>query len=139
MQRERLVPLLEWARREGMSESLARKWIKEGRVEAVRLGHYWYIPEVVDGPEQRTQTYTLFTHAGGAGKTSLARDVGFELASRGYRVLLVDADPQANLTAWLGVDPARWPTRKPSSRSFARMSSPVPGRWAGTSTSSPLP
>lgn len=48
---------------------------------------------------------TLFTHAGGAGKTSLARDLGFDLASRGYRVLLVDADPQANLTAWLGVEP----------------------------------
>ena len=47
------------------------------------------------------RVYTLFTHAGGAGKTSLARDLGFELASRGYRVLLVDADPQANLTAWL--------------------------------------
>ena len=105
MQRERLVPLLEWARREGISESLARKWIKEGRLQAVRLGHYWYVPEVVDGPERETKTYTLFTHAGGAGKTSLARDLGFELASRGYRVLLVDAAPPANLTAWLGVDP----------------------------------
>lgn len=83
MRRERLIPLLEWARKEGMSESLARKWIREGRVEAVRLGHYWYIPEVVDGPEQGTQTYTFFTHAGGAGKTSLARDLGFERASRG--------------------------------------------------------
>jgi chromosome partitioning protein len=50
------------------------------------------------------RVYTLFTHAGGAGKTSLARDLGYELASRGYRVLLVDADPQANLTAWLHRD-----------------------------------
>lgn len=106
MKRERLVPLTEWARKEGISESLARRWIREGRVEAVRLGHYWYIPEEIDGPERGMQVYTLFTHAGGAGKTSLARDLGFELASRGYRVLLVDADPQANLTAWLGVDPS---------------------------------
>ncbi|GAA6756172.1 AAA family ATPase [Thermus thalpophilus] len=106
MKRERLVPLTEWARMQGISESLARKWIREGRVEAVRLGHYWYIPEEIDGPERGRQVYTLFTHAGGAGKTSLARDLGFELASRGYRVLLVDADPQANLTAWLGVDPS---------------------------------
>lgn len=88
-----------------MSESLARKWIREGRLEAVRLGHYWYVPEVVEGPEGRGQIFTLFTHAGGAGKTSVARDLGFEMASRGYRVLLIDADPQANLTAWLGVDP----------------------------------
>ncbi len=105
MKRERLMPLPEWARRQGMSESLARKWVKEGRLEAVRLGHYWYVPEVVEGPEAGGQIYTLFTHAGGAGKTSIARDLGFELASRGYRVLLIDADPQANLTAWLGVEP----------------------------------
>jgi len=47
------------------------------------------------------KVYTFFTHAGGAGKTSLARDLGYELAEAGYRVLLIDADPQANLTAWL--------------------------------------
>ena len=32
------------------------------------------------------RVYTLFTHAGGAGKTSLARDLGYELASRGRRL-----------------------------------------------------
>lgn len=48
-------------------------------------------------------TLTVFNHAGGAGKTSLTRDVGHELASSGLRVLLIDLDPQANLTGWLGV------------------------------------
>lgn len=48
-------------------------------------------------------TATVFNHAGGAGKTSVTRDVGFEFARRGLRVLLVDLDPQANLTSWLGV------------------------------------
>lgn len=48
-------------------------------------------------------TATVFNHAGGAGKTSVTRDVGFEFAHRGLRVLLVDLDPQANLTSWLGV------------------------------------
>ncbi|GGL13646.1 chromosome partitioning protein ParA [Deinococcus radiotolerans] len=47
---------------------------------------------------------TVFNHAGGAGKTSLVRDVGYELAQGGQRVLLIDLDPQANLTGWLGVD-----------------------------------
>lgn len=47
---------------------------------------------------------TVFNHAGGAGKTSLVRDVGYELAQSGLRVLLIDLDPQANLTGWLGVD-----------------------------------
>lgn len=48
-------------------------------------------------------TATVFNHAGGAGKTSVTRDVGYELARRGLRVLLIDLDPQANLTSWLGV------------------------------------
>lgn len=48
-------------------------------------------------------TATVFNHAGGAGKTSLTRDVGYQLAQSGHRVLLIDLDPQANLTTWLGV------------------------------------
>ncbi len=52
-------------------------------------------------------TATVFNHAGGAGKTSITRDVGFELARTGLRVLLIDLDPQANLTSWLGVQEAR--------------------------------
>ncbi len=46
---------------------------------------------------------TFFNHAGGVGKTSSVRDIGFTLAQLGHRVLLIDADPQANLTDWLGV------------------------------------
>ncbi|GGO41306.1 ParA family protein [Deinococcus humi] len=49
------------------------------------------------------KTLTVFNHAGGAGKTSIVRDVGFELAQAGQRVLLIDLDPQASLTKWLGV------------------------------------
>ncbi|MPY67990.1 ParA family protein [Deinococcus sp. SDU3-2] len=46
---------------------------------------------------------TVFNHAGGAGKTSITRDVGYTLAQAGQRVLLIDLDPQANLTTWLGL------------------------------------
>ncbi|GGS25508.1 chromosome partitioning protein ParA [Deinococcus knuensis] len=46
---------------------------------------------------------TFFNHAGGVGKSSSVRDVGFTLSTLGFRVLLIDADPQANLTDWLGV------------------------------------
>lgn len=41
--------------------------------------------------------------AGGEGKTTLVRELGFELASRGYRVALLDGDPQASLTRSLGL------------------------------------
>lgn len=46
---------------------------------------------------------TFFNHAGGVGKSSTARDIAYLLGERGHRVLLIDADPQANLTEWLGV------------------------------------
>ncbi len=50
---------------------------------------------------------TTFNHAGGVGKTSIVLNTGHELARLGYRVLLIDLDPQANLTSWLGVHDAR--------------------------------
>jgi chromosome partitioning protein len=49
---------------------------------------------------------SFFNHAGGVAKTSTIRDLGYVLADGGHRVLLLDLDPQANLTKWLGVDDA---------------------------------
>ncbi|WP_261665303.1 ParA family protein [Deinococcus sp. Marseille-Q6407] len=51
---------------------------------------------------KRTQVLMAFNHAGGAAKTSTVRDVGYDLAQRGFKVLLIDLDPQANLSQWLG-------------------------------------
>jgi chromosome partitioning protein len=47
---------------------------------------------------------TFFNHAGGVAKTSTVRDIGFVLGELGNRVLLIDVDPQANLTKWMGVE-----------------------------------
>ncbi|HVN61915.1 MAG TPA: ParA family protein, partial [Gaiellaceae bacterium] len=47
---------------------------------------------------------TIFNHKGGVGKTTLTMNLGAALSELGRRVLLVDSDPQCNLTSYL-VDP----------------------------------
>lgn len=49
----------------------------------------------------------LINQKGGVGKTTTTVNLGAALAERGARVLVVDLDPQANLTLHLGVDPSR--------------------------------
>ena len=44
---------------------------------------------------------TLFNHKGGVGKTTLTANIAFALADMGRSVLLVDSDPQCNLTSYL--------------------------------------
>lgn len=47
---------------------------------------------------------TLFNQKGGVGKTTTTVNLGSALAHAGRRVILIDLDPQANLTAHVGVD-----------------------------------
>lgn len=45
---------------------------------------------------------TLLNEKGGCGKSTLASNIGGGLAMRGYNVLLIDADPQYDLTIAMG-------------------------------------
>ena len=44
------------------------------------------------------KTISFFNHKGGVGKTTLTYNLGYALASKGKKVLLIDADSQINLT-----------------------------------------
>ena len=47
----------------------------------------------------------VFNQAGGVAKTTLTQNLGYHLAQLGHRVLLIDIDPQASLTIFMGLVP----------------------------------
>ncbi|CAD5989951.1 Sporulation initiation inhibitor protein Soj [Planktothrix tepida] len=53
----------------------------------------------------QTKVISLFNQAGGVGKTTITLNLGYHLAQRGNRILLIDLDPQASLTLFMGFDP----------------------------------
>jgi chromosome partitioning protein len=52
--------------------------------------------------DRAMKVLTFLNEKGGVGKTTLATTIGAGLAIMGYRVLLIDADPQGHMTISLG-------------------------------------
>lgn len=98
----------EYASRRGVSDAYVRRLAGAGQIPgAEKRGGQWLIPVLEPGPEETAmRTIAVFNQAGGVGKTTLALNLGYHLAGRGLKVLLVDLDPQATLTAFLGLVPA---------------------------------
>ena len=53
----------------------------------------------------KTKIFATLLQKGGSGKSTSTYNLGYELASRGLKVLIIDFDPQANLTEIAGISP----------------------------------
>jgi chromosome partitioning protein len=53
---------------------------------------------------QNARVISVVNHKGGVGKTTTTASLGEALANRGFKVLLLDLDPQGNLSQTLGID-----------------------------------
>lgn len=52
-----------------------------------------------------TEIIALFNQSGGVGKSTLTMNLGYQLSFLSKRVLLIDIDPQASLTIFMGLEP----------------------------------
>lgn len=57
-----------------------------------------------DNLYEKARVISIINHKGGVGKTTTTSSLGEALARRGFKVLLVDLDPQGNLSQILGID-----------------------------------
>ena len=67
------------------------------------------VPVEVGQSPQNRQVLTIANQKGGVGKTTTVINLGAALALHGHRVLLVDMDPQSNLTSGVGLKGERAP------------------------------
>jgi len=120
------MPLKDAAQHFGVKLDRLRRAAWDGRLAARLVGNQWFVePSEVtrflrDGgrrPEQSTPTteqrggamariIAVAVPKGGTGKTTTTINLGAALAEQGQRVLLVDFDPQGNLTQALGLRPS---------------------------------
>lgn len=56
------------------------------------------------GLYQNARVISIVNHKGGVGKTTTTASLGDALANKGFKILLIDLDPQGNLSQTLGVD-----------------------------------
>jgi cellulose biosynthesis protein BcsQ len=86
-----------WRGRDLWGQADSSQGTLEG-ADAIRYGS-------MDTHSKAIPVVSLFNHKGGVSKTTTAFNLGWAMADRGRKVLIVDADPQCNLTGTvLGFD-----------------------------------
>ncbi len=120
------IPIKEAAQQFGVKPERLRRAAWDGRMPARLVGNQWMVlPSDVgrflsDGGRSRAieaptaprqgaamaRIIAIAVPKGGTGKTTTTLNLGAALAEQGNRVLLIDFDPQGNLTQALGLRPS---------------------------------
>jgi chromosome partitioning protein len=122
-----LLPLKDAAARFGVKVDRLRRAAWDGRLDARQVGNQWMtsvaaVEAFLRGGDRRrsranprqvqpregaamARIIAVAVPKGGTGKTTTTINLGAALAEQGQRVLLVDFDPQGNLTQSLGLRP----------------------------------
>jgi chromosome partitioning protein len=104
----------------GVSKAVIYKWEKEGKIEKARrvnrgkTMYRFYTAEDIrvarlsmnlQAPITRKRKQLFLNFKGGTGKSVMSANYGYRLGQHGYRILMVDLDPQGHLTKCLGCNP----------------------------------
>jgi len=111
---DRLLTTQQVADRLSVDTKTVLRYLRAGKLSGSRIGRAYRIPETSvtsllhrtnpQAPVARSAVVTaVVNQKGGVGKTTTTFNLGVGLHRRGRRVLLVDLDPQAALSASMGV------------------------------------
>lgn len=118
---ERLLSTQEVAERLAVDKKTVLRYLHSGKLKGSRIGRDYRIPEstligllarteAAKEPSRDARVIAVVNQKGGVGKTTTTFNLGVALSRLGRRVLLVDLDPQASLTASTGLPVAHLTT-----------------------------
>lgn len=107
----------------GVSKAVIYKWEKEGKIIKARrekrgktMYRYYTADDLreirlamnLQTPLVRKRKQLFLNFKGGTGKSVISANYGYRLSQHGFKVLMVDLDPQGHLTKCLGYNPENY-------------------------------
>lgn len=104
----------------GVSKAVIYKWEKEGKINKAKrikrgktMYRYYTVDDIRDyrlkmnlqKPMAQKRKQLFLNFKGGTGKSVISSNYGYRLSQHGFKVLMIDLDPQGHLTKCLGHNP----------------------------------
>lgn len=115
-----LYSIGEFASLLGVSKAVIYKWEKESKIEKARrvkrgktMYRYYTTDDIreirlkmnLQTPAAKKRKQLFLNFKGGTGKSVISANYGYRLGQHGFKVLLIDLDPQGHLTKCIGAIP----------------------------------